>query len=105
MVKPFAFANSTTLRTSSVLFGYTTAAGSTSGTFLFYDDMWGGPFNSLYYNFRNGNFHLYLFGGDKDNGVSLDIAVARVPEPASLALMAAGLLYLGTQRRCRRRAA
>ncbi len=71
-----------------------------AGTFVFYDIIWFGPFNST--DLSRGSFSLYLWGDDHDAGIGIDFAVARVPEPGSLALLGLGILGLAGFTRRRR---
>ena len=63
------------------------------GTLTFAAETFGGPFNSF------ANNELFLWGGDTENDLGIDIGIQVVPIPAPLLLFASGLFGLGFMRR------
>lgn len=85
--------------------------GSTAGTFSFFNDNHNALYNSS--SFDGTNIELYIWGGDAQNSLGIDLGVSGVvaspdpdpiPVPGSLALAGLGLMGLWRSRRADRSA-
>lgn len=84
--------------------------GSTNGTFEFFDDNHNALYNSA--SFDGTNFELYIWGGDDQNNLGIDLGLSGVvagpdpdpiPVPGSMALAVLGLAGLWRSKRSQRK--